>query len=279
MPTITYDRDLSNQIRTNLQKYWRENVYNGVHAGDGTGSEFKEEHFICRHQEACKQSCEGSSSLQAAEATRFGDFYALEVDEKPLRIVIAGISISDTEGGQRAYYNTIANAPIEHPKAQEIGSLNNQVKGTMLALQLLFGKQPYVNQFRPEDHEKLFTVDIENVGTSNLLQCYTLANRLLCSVRGGTSKGATTPPMRLNCKEHTLSILKILDPTILILQGTDVWSSIIDNVIREYLPNTPIHRFYHPAREWFSHEHTHFKAKVAPALVPVGEEYGFAPYA
>ncbi len=278
MPTITYDRDLSNEIRTNLQKYWRENVYNGADTGDGAGTEFKEEHFICRHQEACKQSCAGSS-LQAAEATRFGNFYALEVDGKPLRIVIAGISIGDAKGKNRSYYNTIATAPEKHPEFEQITGLNPHMKGTMLALQLLFGKQPYVNQFRPDDHNKLFTVDIENVGTRNLLQCYTLANRLLCSVKDGDASDATRPAMRLNCKAHTLAILKILDPTILILQGTGVWSSIIDSVIQEHLPNTPIHRFQHPARRWPSHNSKYFKETVEPSLVPMGKEYGFAPYA
>jgi hypothetical protein len=53
--------------------------------------------------------------------------------------------------------------------------------------------------------------------------CFALVNVLLCSAsRVGTTIGESSPTMRRNCLAHFETTLRILDPTVVVLQGRAV---------------------------------------------------------
>jgi hypothetical protein len=99
---------------------------------------------------------------------------------------------------------------------------NPHMKGTASILRLLLGREPGIDaageQLLPGAH---------------IFDGFALVNYLLCSALReqrnpfsdrytGSAKGASTATMRRNCARHFLRTLEILEPTILVAQGSGV---------------------------------------------------------
>jgi hypothetical protein len=156
------------------------------------------------------------------------------------------------------------------------------MKGTTSALRLLFGREPGDDR----DGEIL---DLTNAGFQHVMACYALVNMRLCSaVLAGTTKSAATEVMSANCLKHLTATVRALDPSVCVLQSSQIRQAIDPVVERldhvgEGLPleyadfggvDTLIASFPHPyqqgrnsALSWGSSASTpYLNAVVAPTL-------------
>jgi hypothetical protein len=89
---------------------------------------------------------------------------------------------------------------------------NPHMRGTTSALRLLFGYDvgaDYCQEFISISQEKTHVFD-----------CFALVNYLMCSaVDGRTTKGRSKSTMQNSCARHFRAILRILEPTVIIVQG------------------------------------------------------------
>ncbi len=234
--------------------------------------------FKCTHHLACAASCKDGKTLQTGEAPGVGDYYSLMVDGKPLRIVVVGISIG--------WVDVATDGKILHSLEERTRKVhradfrpdNPHMRGTILALQTLFGQEAYVNKDGRHSAE-LFGLRLVS-GLVNLSMCYAMANRVACSA-GPASKRSdmTTPLMHENCEEHFFNYLDILEPTVIIVQGKEI------SMPEKYAANNEatkppfILQFPHPSArglKWSSHNDKEYQKTVAPELLKVAQYYGFA---
>jgi hypothetical protein len=163
-----------------------------------------------------------------------GHRYDLNRNGKPLRVVMVGqesgwpssgavvgnglqVSLSDRyavihddSGLSRSYYASDGRS-----------GRNPHMRGTTSALRVIFGKG------LGADHAEEWVTPV-NGHSFHLFDGFALVNRLLCSAGpADSSQGRSTRTMRDRCLEHFTATLKILDPTVVVLQGTAVgrWSS------------------------------------------------------
>jgi hypothetical protein len=112
----------------------------------------------------------------------------------------------------------------EHPPR------NPHMRGTTSALRILFG-----NGLGP-DWESEF-VDTAEGRRFQVFDAFALVNVLLCSAGPPmSSQGRSSSVMRRNCLEHFRATLRILQPTVVILQGGGVasWTAPVFGIIREH---------------------------------------------
>lgn len=219
-----------------------------------------------------------------------GHRFDLRLDGKPLRVVVVGREseqpsgdrrgsagapmtlderyreIHDESGLQRRYYTEQA-----HP------GRNPHMRGTTSALRILFGRD-LGTDFEGE------WVKPSSGRRFHIFDGFALVNRLLCSAGpADTSQGRSTRKIRDNCLEHFEATLRILEPTILVLQGALVARSSATAlpVVRErgeylYVSEGPsgrvlVCRFSHPsahgAQWWGDRLDSPYLTKVvAPTL-------------
>lgn len=95
---------------------------------------------------------------------------------------------------------------------------NPHMRGTTSALRVLFGKglgSDWESEFLLADNGEGF----------HLFDAFALVNVLLCSAHPPRSAvGTSTEVMRRNCLTHFEATIKVLEPTVLILQGQGVQS-------------------------------------------------------
>ena len=185
--------------------------------------------FVCEHQAACRASVRASDAFREATMTHLGRRYDLLLDGKALRVVVVGqesglpaagagvgvgrrvslaeryAQIYDDAGLSRSYYAT----PLRRGR-------NPHMRGTTSVLRILFGKD------LGSAHQQEYVRPVSG-RPFHLFDGFALVNRLLCSAGpAGGSQGRSTPTMRANCLDHFAVTLRILDPTIVVLQGSAV---------------------------------------------------------
>jgi hypothetical protein len=109
---------------------------------------------------------------------------------------------------------------------------NPHMRGTASALRILFGKG--VGSDRGGEF-----VETVNHQRFHVFSGFALVNVLLCSAGPeGSSTGRSTSTMHTNCLGHFAATLKILEPTVLILQGKDLqrWIRPVVAYRKEILP-------------------------------------------
>lgn len=197
---FTADEKTSKSFYDELEKYMESKVLNSN--GD----------FICAQADKCKKSCEDSGVvLHWGQLHHVGPLYDLQRDGKPFRIVVSG-----AEYGAICGENPDVPVPYSlQTRTNEISNLipiNQHMRGTLCLLQMLFGEKP-VNGKR---EVKINGNDV------SIFKVFTLANFLLCSaipVGECRSYGAYTEHTIQNCRDHYQSMLEIVKPQILVLQG------------------------------------------------------------
>jgi len=167
--------------------------------------------FICRHEKACRESCRPENrDFYPGQLHHVGEYYALERNGKPFRIVISGAEYGHPSGNVSVAERTEGINNL-------IPDQRQHMMGTLFLLKLLF-EQPI-----HEDGVDLSTqhsyAEI-NGGKLPFFQAFSLAHYLLCSARkGGKSEDAYTSDMQMNCQDHFKNALEILKPQIIVLQG------------------------------------------------------------
>jgi len=94
---------------------------------------------------------------------------------------------------------------------------NPHMRGTTNVLRLLFGIP------LGEDHDSEFLA--LSTGRVHIFDAFALVNYLLCSAVGadGSSRGLATPTMLTNCRHHFREAMRILEPSVVVLQGKGFW--------------------------------------------------------
>ena len=116
----------------------------------------------------------------------------------------------------------------------------------------------------------------------HIFDCFALVNRLLCSAHSEGSRGRPTPTMFGNCDRHFAATLRILQPTLVIVQGKGVWErtrltlpvrrKLSPTLLERDLNETPttVCAFTHPSARhpyrWDSPSSPYFREVVRPTL-------------
>src|SRR5947209_14113666 len=182
----------------------------------------------------CSRYLQGSNGLgckcSAKAAAPNGDFYRGQlhhvgdhfdtfVDDKPLRIVVLGMSY----GTSHEYHTLEKRTEMIRDNGQycrargasdDFPARNPHMSGTTYALRCVYGLD--LDQLAQET-ENIPTGDGLSV---HLFETFSLMNFLLCSATlNGSMRDNSTPQMRANCVAHLRRALEILQPTLIISQG------------------------------------------------------------
>lgn len=181
--------------------------------------------FKCRHLGDCKSSCGQGIDFTEGQLHHIGEYYSLLRDGEPFRVVVVGEQYG---GEQPTDLNKRRDAVLAcHPckpnsggkKGDESDENNPHMTGTLVALRLLFEK-PFPLPFVADDSN----LDVGGQ-TVSIFDCFALTNYLLCSANyPGKKSTEATSNMWNNCREHIAAVLRILQPTHLVLQGAGLAS-------------------------------------------------------
>ncbi len=208
--TITCDRRASHQRRRALDDYFTANVLAGG--------------FVCAHKSECKRSHPGT--FLEGQLHHVGQFYDLLLDRSPLRVVIVGQEYGHGPAQVDSHHRhaMIMDSGTQCRFEAEPGhkGRNPHMRGTTSALRLLFGiplGSDYESESVPIDGERV-----------HLFDAFALVNYLLCSAvaEDSRSRGLATPTMKKSCRHHFREALRILEPTVVVVQGKNFWPWVQD---------------------------------------------------
>jgi hypothetical protein len=147
-----------------------------------------------------------------------GPCYDLHVDGDPYRVLVLPM-----ETGEPKQHRTVEQRTKDVLDAARVGfrQRNPHMKGVTFALRLAFGL--------PVD-EDIEHIQFEDGSSAHLFEAYAMTNLLLCSaVDEGTAKSRSTGIMRKSCSRHMRATIDILQPTLVISQGTGLDKTLIDD--------------------------------------------------
>jgi hypothetical protein len=237
-------------------------------------------HFVCSSATECKRSVPTNLSYTEGQLSHIGKHYDLFRAERPLRIVVVGQEV----GGKGKPHTSLEQ---RYQQIHKVSGLtrrftrdgtspgrNPHMRGTTLALRVALGRGPGT------DHEGEF-LKLGNRRV-HVFDCFALVNRLLCSAHELGSRGRPTSTMFGNCERHFEATLKILEPTLVIVQGGRVWKrtrhlftirrALTGKLLECDLGMGPILvcTFTHPsawaAQRWDSPRSVYFQEVVEPTL-------------
>jgi hypothetical protein len=180
------------------------------------------EEFRCCLYGQCKDSHSGT--FYEGQLHHLGRHYDLLYDDSPLRVIVVGQEYGHPPARVDAQtrYNRIMRSGLESRFKAEAGreARNPHMRGTTNVLRLLFDLDlaaDYDSEFLPINGERVHIFD-----------AFGLVNYLLCSAVGtdGSKRGRATRTMRSNCQAHFREVMRILDPSVLVVQGKSFWKSI-----------------------------------------------------
>lgn len=180
------------------------------------------EEFLCRHYSQCKASHSGV--FYEGQLHYLGRHYDLLFDDSPLRVIVVGQEYGHAPArvDAQARYDMIMRSGLESRFKAEAGreARNPHMRGTTNVLRLLFGLK------LAADHDSEFvSLNGERV---HIFDAFGLVDYLLCSAVGtdGSMRGLATKTMMANCQSHFREVLRILEPSVIVIQGKGFWTSI-----------------------------------------------------
>ncbi|MFD1148048.1 hypothetical protein [Saccharothrix hoggarensis] len=169
--------------------------------------------FCCTREAACRASAlrRQGTSFWRGQLSHVGHHYDVVEDGLPWRVLLLGM-----ETGRDRELVTLAERRLEQQPviAGDPRSRKPHMKGTASALRLAFGRTP-----GPDRHGEL--LDLANTPQPvHVMDAYALVNVRLCSaVATGTTASRGTAVMTANCLPHLAATVRILEPTLCILQS------------------------------------------------------------
>jgi len=182
--------------------------------------------FDCRHLSACQSSCAQGIDFTEGQLHHIGARYSLLRDGEPFRVVVVGeqyggeqpTGLDERRDVVRDCHRFKPNS-MPFPWLQKDDENNRHMTGTLLALRFLFEK-PFPLPFAADDSN----LDVDGQVVS-IFDCFALTNYLLCSANApGKKSTEASTTMWENCREHIAAVLRILQPTHLVLQGASLAS-------------------------------------------------------
>jgi len=253
MAQFTSDPDRTRQRIEELDEYLTSSVY-GAHG------------FVCASGANCSSAAaKRSADFYEGQLSHVGLHYDMFEDGNPLRVLVLGM-----EMGRPDRHISLETRRRQQDEAigMQFGARHAHMLGTTSALRAAFGRGlgtdrvgellPLANDPEPQ----------------HVMQCYALVNKRLCSaVRpADTSKGrrfqaAPVPSMDRACLPHLAATVRILEPTLVILQSKSLRSLINPHIKGAERIDT--------ANEWL--EHAEF-AGVATVIANFSHPAAHFPY-
>jgi hypothetical protein len=243
--------------------------------------------FCCRFHPQCRGSTRDSDRFYEGQLSHLGHHYDLDLDGRPLRVIVVGQENGAPRQGQdpspislAKRYEQIHDGSGLELRYRACGghrARNPHMRGTTSALRIIFGKG------LGSDWEEEFICDADGE-PFHLFDAFALVNVLLCSnFPADKNTGASTKTMRRNCLRHFAATMRILQPTLLVLQGEGVqnWIGPVLGLMEERTPNLAeahvadarvlVCRFSHPAAHgslsWGQHlDAPYLREVVEPTL-------------
>lgn len=169
--------------------------------------------FVCASEQLCRASCRANHFYEG-QLPHLGRHYDLSINGTERRIVVVGQEYGSPHPRVTVDERT---ASISGTARYPFGQRNPHMRGTASLLRLLLGREP--------------GADLEGealpVGQdASVYDGFALVNALMCSAineiseSGFSSKGRASSHMFKNCSRHLRSILDILEPTVIVAQGS-----------------------------------------------------------
>jgi hypothetical protein len=179
----------------------------------------------CGNLEACRLSAlRKGHCFSAVQLPHVGAAYDLIRDGRPWRIAVCG----QEAGGAKDDTSIIARSPrVSHwGRTVSFAGRNPHMQGTTNALRLLFGL-PLSAAHRDDN----IVIDGQ---TRHIFDAFALINALTCSATAAATgkNGKPTREMKSNCIEHLRATVRILCPTVLVVQG-----NVAQGMLREAFPD------------------------------------------
>ena len=171
--------------------------------------------FICTDHSECRASRE-NFYFHEGQMSHLGRHYDLEVDGRPMRILILGVHY----GQPRECVDLEERHEMISQRAeQNFAERNPHMGGVTSTLRLLLGRE----LGRDEEGETLMQ-------KTHIFDGFALVNYLLCtaieeprdSSQKGGGKARPSTAMKRNCSRHVRATLEILDPTLIVVHGQGV---------------------------------------------------------
>ena len=181
---------------------------------------------VCPRLDSCRQSVLGGrrsasqsdAAFAAGQLSHVGSHFDLVVNGVPTRTLVIAMETGRAREG--------VTLKERHAEVMQSASLaftarNPHMRGVTSALRLAVGRDPGAD--RDGEHLRLDDVRFP----VHLFDAYAMANMRLCSaVVSGTSKSLGNPTMSRNCAPHMAATIKILQPTLCIVQGVEVYKAL-----------------------------------------------------
>jgi hypothetical protein len=257
-----------------LERYYSSNVLDGL----------PDYNIICQHFSHCSTSGRNNDiSFYPAQLSHVGKYYSLQSNGTELRLLIAGMDYGKNDhpfGTIQSIGRVTMNereAMLRGVAKKAFRKRNPHMKGTTIALQDVFniGK----------DSEYIS----DNTTSINIFDAFALVNTVLCSrCENGKRESKTTGVMHNHCIYHFVNTVKILQPTLIIFQGSNLLPRFtkglktigiqfslnpINTKLKVYRITSPeigsivLCGLRHPARNWSSRQSRYYKDIVGPTLL------------
>ncbi|WP_239582602.1 UvrD-helicase domain-containing protein [Gordonia rubripertincta] len=236
--------------------------------------------IACPSYRQCRRAAMGDESSERqdrdyypAQLGYIGEHYDIRVNGVPRRILIVGME----RGEGPAWFDREART-LDHDRALVPSNRNPHMRGVVNALRTGF---EVVDAEAPEEY-----LDLE-AGPSHVLKCYALVNLRLCSAVKRTARGresAQVDEMSMNCQVHLTETVRILQPTLTIVQGKRLWPYVksalgVEKQVHDGLPlylgqvagtRRLVALFNHPSASephgWSSPTAEYFREIVVPTI-------------
>jgi hypothetical protein len=173
--------------------------------------------FVCEHYKSCRDSRRDGHVFLEGTMGHVGKRFDLRRSGKPLRIVVVGQEAADRRVTlEKRYWQVLDQSGLgrRYKADSEHKSRNPHMRGVTSALRVIFGKG------LGADYEGEWVYP-ENGKPFHVFDGFALLNRLMCFAGpDNSSQGRATRTMLNNCGDHLTETLRVLEPTILILQGS-----------------------------------------------------------
>lgn len=278
MAQFTSDPDRTRERIAELDEYMTHSVY-GAHG------------FVCASRTACSTAATSrGSDFREGQLSHVGLHYDLFENGTPLRVLVLGLETGRPDQhvsleARRQQQNSVINLAFR--------DRHSHMLGTTSALRAAFGRE--LGDDRPGEF-----LPIANLSSpEHVMQCYALVNKRLCSAvkpvgqqNNRRFKATAVPAMDQACLPHLAATIRILEPTLVVLQSTSLRKLItphlkhadrIDpaNERLEYaefagVPTT-IASFSHPAahhpQNWGSSHRTNYAREVVQPTLTLAREF------
>lgn len=207
--------------------------------------------FVCRHYRDCLSSCSGKL-YYPGQLHHVGPHYDLNVDGEAMRIAVLGLDYGSPDVGINVDQRT--SDIIHFGRNTAFGRRNPHMKGTASTLRLLLGRAPGTDA----EGERLF-----GSGDTHIYEAFALLDVVMCSAidrlgTEGSAPSCATETMKHNCSGHLREALRILDPTVIVIQGRSARAAFlhalglsdlqsISSSVQHNQRTVQVFDFYHPS--------------------------------